>query len=183
MIKIEHNVNRVTAKLDRIPAQLDDELSHLVRDVLGYLNSQTKFNVTNQGGTFGQRWEAKSKWISAKKGAGAKTLAGMENYIRHNMTSKLSGRVAFYSPGDWTLTQHHRGFTLPASGREETISIRNPSALGLTPGTKAYKFVWRKDSKVPARQIWPTEKQAFDMAGRQLIGWLAIVNSKLVRMP
>lgn len=181
-VTFRHNIHGAVARIDGMPQKLEDELNNLVLDVLFNLGSAAQINLRSQGAHFGERWVHNSKWIDAKKGRGHRPLHTLAPLIRPTMTSKMRGRVAFHSPGNWTLTQHHQGFTKEAHGREVEINIVDPSPLGLSRGTDKFKFLWKNDSKTPARRIWPTEQQANNIAGSLLLRWAIAVNDKLVRV-
>jgi hypothetical protein len=179
---ITTNVNLVGQKIDDLPRKLEDELGDLVKIVTVILAQVSAQNVRQGGGKFGRPWLARSKWITAKKGAGYNLFEGQDRRIRAYGVSKLIGNVAFFSPGEWTLTQHQEGFTIPASGEDVTITnLKAPGALGLPVGQSSYRFKWRNDSKVPARQMWPTEPQAYQIAGQEVSKWVRFVADRMIQ--
>lgn len=131
------------------------------------------------------RWEAVSKWVRAKKTV-LRPLQGAENFVKW----KFSGRgMVVYGdmPSDWTLTQHHEGFTNKENnvkdGRVE-INVINPGPLGLSrPG----KFSWvpkGEPAQTPARKIWPLPAEARAIVLPLASRWLeSIVNRVASEMP
>lgn len=181
MITIEHNVNVVGRKIDDMGRKMEDEVADLVTVVSQILAEQSAQNVRQQGGKFGRQWTSPSKWIQAKKGYGYKLFDRQDTRIRAYGVSKLQANVAFFSPGDWTLTQHQEGFTIPASGEDVTLTgLKAPGALGLPAGKTSIRFNWKNDSKVPKRQIWPTEQQAYQIVGNEVSKWVTLVANRLV---
>lgn len=162
MITIEHNVEQAASKLEQIGKQLNANLDAVVYDIVTKYTEEVRRNIETQGRRFGSPWEPPSKWIAAKKGEGHKILEGADRFLTV-LGGGLESRVAFISPGPWTLTQHHDGFVVPADGQEYTIRLVNPFALGLEAGHANFKFAWKKNSVVPPRKIWPTENEVVQM--------------------
>lgn len=178
---ISTNVNIVGKKIDDLSRKMEDELGDLVEVVAMILAQASAQNVREQGGKFGRQWKSASKWIDAKKGYGYKLFDRQDQRIRSYSTSKLIANVAFFSPGEWSLTQHQEGFTIPASGEDVTlVGLKAPSALGLPAGKTSIKFKWNNASKVPQRQMWPTEAQAYRIAGDEVSKWVNLVANRIV---
>lgn len=123
---------------------------------------QTRRNITTQGkGT----WAKLSKWTSAQTGR-RKALVSLRKYVGIKKASSkgLSSATIFRSPGDYTLTQHHTGFTEPAQGGVVKVELKRPGALDKkgklrTKGQKVVSFKDNTPQVVPARPVWPSRKQ------------------------
>ena len=118
----------------------------------------------------GGAWKPPSKWIMAKKNVN-QVLAGQSRRVNfQSLQDKLV--IFFASPGQWTLTQHHDGFTVPPTGDRVTIQLSNPSALALPSSAKAFSFISRRPSVVPARKAWPSEAEALAKVNPAVSIWL-----------
>lgn len=168
-----------------IPSTLSKGLAELVRTCAAILRDDTKKRM---GSSDSGSWAPPSKWIKAKKGA-RKALAGMQRYIKSRAirsvgagANSASGIVYFANPdNDWDINDHHRGFTRGATGRFVTIPIKQPSHLGLRPGTTKFRFRSTRPSVVPARKIWPTEAEAIAQIELPAGMWLSKAISKLAK--
>ena len=98
--------------------------------------------------------------------------------------------VIFTSPGDWTLTQHHFGFTEPAENKTVKIEVKTRvKALkefkgvkkSLVKGGKIY-FHDVLPSVVPRRPIWPEGGQLARLVGVALKKWNKEFEIKLRRV-
>lgn len=169
-----------------IPDTLSKGLVELVREAARILRDDSKRRM---GSGDNGAWAPPSKWIKAKKGA-RKALAGMQRYIKSRAIRSVgrgahsaAGIVYFDNPngGKWNINDHHTGFTRPPSGRFVTIPIRQPSHLGLSPGTSKFRFRSTRPSVVPARKIWPTEAEAIAQIQLPAQMWLSRTISKMAK--
>lgn len=102
-------------------------------------------------------WAPPSKWTRAKKRTN-RALSGQAKKV--SFTASARKAEVFYSGvsskgKSISLTEHHFGKTLPATGALISIPIANPRPLSLPPGTTKFYFKWNKSSVVPRRKIWP----------------------------
>lgn len=141
--------------LGRVNVAVGEGLARLMRQYGQLMVRMVKENIRTQGDTFGSKWRPASKWIVAKKARHSVLLEAIPNVKFQAYSGSV--RVFFASPGEWSLTQHHQGFTVPPSGHRETFALRRPSVLGKK--TNTFSFISRKPSVVPARRIWPTDTQ------------------------
>lgn len=187
MIRIEVIGEKDASYLLRkgIPDTLSKGLLELVRTCAAILRDDAKKRM---GSSDSGSWAPPSKWIKAKKGA-RKALAGMQRYIKSRAirsvgrgANSAAGIVYFANPdNDWNINDHHTGFTRPATGRFVTISLKQPSHLGLRPGTSKFRFRSVKPSVVPARKIWATEAEAISKIELPASMWLSKAISKLAK--
>jgi hypothetical protein len=150
-----------------------------IREFITQMRVAVQDNISTQGATFGDRWAVPSKWIKAKTGLGTVMLK-LRKHIKSQVTGEgLHGSVAFEGPGDYTLTQHGQGFVVPATGRQTTLQFRKPAFLGLRNAgdskpykSREFKFINRRDSKVPARTVWPSDAQLWAYGQPLLAKWM-----------
>lgn len=123
---------------------------------------QTRRNITTQGsGT----WAKLSKWTRAQTGR-RKALVTLRKFVgvKKARGKALSAATIFRSPGDYTLTQHHTGFTETPQGGVVKVELKRPGALDKKGKlkVKAAKVVSFRDNTAqvtPARPVWPSRKQ------------------------
>lgn len=142
----------------------------LMNDMAGAGVKATRDAIRTQG--FGS-WEPLSKWTKARTGR-RKVLSGMEKHVKPKLSRSGAMRAAvlFRSPGDWTLTQHHRGFTKKPTNKVIKVALKKPGLLGL----KSKKEVFFKDdteTKVPARKVWPVGARLDRMVTSTTNKWVA----------
>lgn len=149
------NQQQVLAALKRIDVALKAGMMPLFNESGRALRDFTQKRIsTSDGGN----WKPVSKWIRAKKNT-TKALAGMQSRIKFkSMPTQME--LYFESPGNWAISDHDKGFTVGATGKRVTIPLRNPAALGLPSKALSFSFISRRDSVVPARKVWPTDKEA-----------------------
>lgn len=163
---IRVNSNRALAALKRTD-DIGGAINSLLLLVLNTFREQVRQNLETQGDAFG-KWQPASKWTVAKKGS-SKLFAGKQENIRiRNAPGR--GEVVFVSPGNWTLTQHQEGFTVPPTGELVTLDLKNPGAVGAK--SSKFSFISRRPSVVPARRMWPTEKKAVATAEPLITRWV-----------
>lgn len=136
----------------------------------------TKGNIRTQGhGT----WAKLSKWTRARTGR-RKALSGQEKNVRPKLsrTKAMRSAVIFRSPGNWTLTQHHDGFTEQPTNKVIKVLLKKPGIIGLK-GKKEIFFKDDKVTKVPARKIWPEGAQLDRIIASTLIEWVSQYKSWL----
>lgn len=150
-----------------------------IREFILHMRVAVQDNISTQGATFGERWAVPSKWIKAKTGLGT-VLTKLRQHVKSQVVGGgLTGMVIFEGPGAYTLTQHGKGFVVPATGKKETLKFKKPAFLGLhTAGdsrpykSREFKFVNKKDSKVPARKVWPDEAELWAYGQPLLAKWM-----------
>lgn len=137
-------------------------------------------NITTQGGG---RWDKLSPWTMAQTGR-KKALITLRKFITVKKANAAGTRSAtiFRSPGDYSLTQHHRGFTEAATGTVVKIALKRPTALGSKfKGKKVVAFKDNRDKEVPARPVWPEGKQLHKIITRNIRLWRADMRRALAR--
>ncbi len=139
----------------------------------------TRRNITTQGGG---RWAPMSKWTRAQTGR-RKLFVTLRKYIVAKKASARAMRasVVFRSPGDFSLTQHHTGYTDPAKGDVVKIALKKPGALGLSPKTTVKAFVDKRSRTVPARPVWPSTRQVAILIRKETAKWRRQLDARLRR--
>jgi hypothetical protein len=155
VLTIVVNNKSASRYIQGLPRRIERALPALWRSLATPLKANVRTRLATADGG---RWAKPSRWIKAKKNS-RKVLNGLGQRIRSRYTQQALN-IYFESPGDWTLTQHHDGFTVPPEGRHVLIPIKNPRPLGLSSGTKWFTFFHGKPSVVPARKVWPSEVEA-----------------------
>jgi len=165
--------SKAQAALDKA-MNLSGALSSLLSLVIKGFQDQVKKNLRDQGSEYG-KWEPASKWITAKKGT-SKLFEGADQYVRVRNAPGRS-EVVFDSPGNWTLTEHQSGFTVPPTGRIVVLDLKAPAVIGAT-GSR-FAFISRRPSKVPARRMWPTDNKAKETAEPLVIRWAKALEASI----
>jgi hypothetical protein len=173
MLSITVNTISATRYLNGLPRRIDRALPGLWRQLATPLKQDVRTRLSSADGG---RWAKPSKWIKAKKNS-RKVLNGLGSRIRSRYTQRALS-IYFDSPGEWTLTQHHDGFTKLPELRNVTIPIKNPRPLGLSRGTKWFRFYHGKPSVTPARKVWPTEVEAEVIVAPIASRWIVQVLGK-----
>jgi hypothetical protein len=173
MINIFVNNSKAKAALDKAMT-LEGALSSLLTLLIGQFQRQVKANLASQGREFGQ-WETASKWIIAKKGS-SKLFEGVQERVR---VRNAPGRaeVVFDSPGEWTLTQHQGGFFKLPTGNLVTLDLKAPLVLGVT--NSKFSFISKRESRVPPRRMWPTDKGATQSAKPLVEQWAKALEARI----
>ncbi|MEE8606706.1 MAG: hypothetical protein V3S55_03800 [Nitrospiraceae bacterium] len=131
---------------------------------------QARKNITTQGsGT----WVKLSKWTRAQTGR-RKALVTLRKFIGVKKANPAATRSAtvFRSPGEYTLTQHHTGFTEPATGKVVKIPLKTPAALGQKfKGKSEAVFKDNRPHETPARPVWPEGRQLRKLIARNIRLW------------
>lgn len=173
MINIHVNNSKAKEALDKA-MNLEGALSSLLSMVIAQFQRQVKSNISRQGGDFGQ-WEPASKWIVAKKGS-SRLFEGIQERVRiRNAPGRAE--VVFDSPGEWTLTQHQGGFFVLPSGNLVTLDLKAPLVLGVT--NSKFSFISKRESRVPPRRMWPTDKSAQASAQPLVEQWAKALEARL----
>lgn len=151
----------------------------LMNRLVSKARDMTRRNITTQGGG---TWAPLSKWTIAQTGR-KKALITLRKFI---VAVKAKGRgrtakVVFQSPGNFTLSQHHDGYTDPAEGGIVKIALKKPGALKLPAKTKVKGFVDKRSRKVPARPVWPEGRKLFLMLQRETRIWAREMERRLQR--
>lgn len=136
-------------------------------------------NITTQGGG---TWAPMSKWTKAQTGR-RKLLVTLRKFVgvKKATPRAKSAAVVFRSPGDFTLTQHHDGFTDHAKGGVVRIALKRPGALGLPSKVATKAFVDKNDRNVPARPVWPSQRQIASLIRRETAKWRREMDARLNR--
>lgn len=150
-------------------------LSSLLALVAADFQQEVQKNLNTQGGVYG-RWVPASKWIVAKEGR-SKLFPDAAERIRVQATPSRAA-VVFDAPGNYTLTQHQDGFTIPPTGTRITLDLKQPSALGIT--RSKFSFVSTRPSRVPPRRMWPTDQAAKKTAEPLVVQWAKRLEQELV---
>lgn len=151
----------------------------LMNRLVSKARDMTRRNITTQGlGT----WAPLSKWTIAQTGR-RKALITLRKFIvaRRAKGKGRTASVIFLSPGDFTLTQHHDGYTDPARGGIVKIALKKPSALGLPTSASFKSFRDKRSRQVPARHVWPTGRRLFLMLRRETKIWAREMEQRLQR--
>jgi len=134
-----------------------------------------KKQITSQGGG---NWPKLSKWTRAQTNR-RKALTTERAKITYRMKPRKVEVVYPARSNDWNLTKHHQGFTGKATGKKVTVKLRNPAAIRWD--RPAISFVNRKDSVVPARNVWGTLQMHQKLAQRETFTWMTKVLAKRVK--
>lgn len=151
----------------------------LINKLASRARDMTRRNITTQGGG---KWAKLSKWTQAQTGR-RKALITLRKFVtvKKSTRSGLRASVIFRSPGAFTLTQHHDGFTDPAKGDVVKIVLRRPGALGLPPKATSKSFVDRSNRRVPARKVWPEGRALAVMIRVEAAKWRRELDRRLSR--
>ena len=148
------------------------ELRRLLRDTAKDSVREVKKFITSQGGG---NWPKLSKWTRAQTGR-RKALITERPRITHRVKPRRSEVVYSERSDDWNLTKHHRGFTQPATNKKVTVRLNNPGAIKWD--KPAITFINRKDSVVPARNVWGTEAMHKRIAEANTMRWMSRILRK-----
>ncbi len=151
----------------------------LLNDIARAGVKASRENIRTQGhGT----WPPLSKWTRAQTGRRKALLAQIPRItaILANRAA-LTAAVIFRSPGDWTLTQHHRGFTERATNKVVKIPLKNPGLIGERGITEKY-FIDSKDTVVPRRPIWPEGAQLRRLMATAINRWRVAMDARLKKV-
>jgi hypothetical protein len=146
--------------------------------------NETRKNITSQGrGT----WAKLSKWTAAQTGR-RKALITLRRFVgvKKANSKAMSAATVFRSPGDFTLTQHHTGFTELAKGGVVKIPLKRPGALDKkgklnTKGAKEVSFKDTTAKVVPARPVWPDRKQLKPIIRKNILLFVKDLQKALAR--
>ena len=176
MLIIKTNAEAVAGTLDQISRKIREQLPMLLNKS-GYAlvkDVQDRIQSADHGS-----WRQPSKWTMAKKGV-AKALTGAENFVFWRV-SGMKLTIFGKTPGNWTLTQHDKGFENKLAEEDEKVGERvrlriiNPAPLGL-PKPGDFMFVPKRAGITPPRKIWTTPGEAAKIVYPVAFRWL----SKLV---
>ena len=171
MTEIRISVNDMAARefFNRADAEFEINIRTFLQGFGRRLRDLTQAQIRSQGVRLRSRWAPASKWIRAKKGRDQVLLEAIP-HIHYRTTRNNLLQVFFRSPGNWTLTQHQQGFTIPADRAYHTIFLRRPEALSTN--QPKFRFRWNKASVVPPRKIWPNPNEQWREARPLLEAWL-----------
>ena len=135
---------------------------------------ETRKNITSQGrGT----WPKLSAWTMAQTGR-RKALITLRKFVgvKKAGPSAIRASTIFRSPGDFTLTQHHTGFTEPPEAGIVKIELKRPGVLGnkgklQAKGKSSVAFRDTKTKVVPPRPVWPSRRQVKALIRKNVAKW------------
>lgn len=161
-------VNR--ASTDRLLRQLEQALDNetLVPGSRGIILRRTakelQEGVQNRILSGGQgKWPPLSKWTVGRTGRTV-PLQPLAGRVKRRFRQGRA-EVYFDSPSqEWNLTSHHYGFNV----RETHALMRIPQLVG-----GAVFLRRRRPYRVPARPVWPTERQAVTVLNRNIRAFIA----------
>lgn len=132
------------------------------------LRNEARRNISSQDGG---SYEPLSKWTRARTGR-RKALVSERKHI-HFRFRPARLEVYYNMHRGFTLTQHHKGYTIKPKNRKVSIPLRNPGLLNNKSWrkAKAATFVDRKPKKVPARKIWPDENKVVSVTTKAAFTW------------
>lgn len=139
----------------------------------------SRSNIRSQGGG---KWPPLSKWTRAQTGR-RKALIDQIPRILATLANRaaMSSAVIHNSPGDWSLNQHHTGFTEPPTNKVVKIELKNPGLLGLKRVKEKY-FVDNEPTVVPRRPIWPEGRQLKRLMEVEINRWRVEFDRHLKRV-
>lgn len=151
----------------------------LLNDVARAGVKTSRDNIRTQGHG---KWPPLSKWTRAQTGRRKALIAQIPRItaILANRAA-ITSAVVFRSPGDWTLTQHHNGFTEPPTKKIVKIELKNPGLIGLKKAKDIY-FVDNEPTVVPRRPIWPEGQQLRRLMNTAINKWRRDFNAHLNRV-
>jgi hypothetical protein len=160
----------------------------LLNDLARKGRDTSRQNIRTQGGG---TWPPLSKWTRAQTGRRKALLQQIPRIhaILANAAARTSA-VIFRSPAEWTLTQHHHGFTEPPTHkvvkielktRVKDLKVTKRGKTSLSKGNAIY-FVDDQPTKVPRRPVWPEGGQLARMVGLSLRKWNREFEAKLRRV-
>lgn len=132
-------------------------------EIGGAIRDYIRQTISFQGR--GRQWAPLSQWTKARTGR-RKALITLGKYFGYDATDKRV-HVRFYEPPDanYGILMFHEGFVSRAvSGSRMVV----PSYRGGVLAT----FNNRKPSKIPARKIWPTQKETTEIVRPIMEKWL-----------
>lgn len=110
-----------------------------------------------------KRPHAPLSWWTRQRTGRRKPLKGLERHFHYRSTS-ADAEVFFARPTyGWTIDMHHTGYKIPA--RQGFMAM--PLASG------GYIFMRNaRASRVPAREIWPVQKEVRDLVSKIVTDWI-----------
>jgi phage gpG-like protein len=111
-----------------------------------------------------KRKHAPLSWWTTQRTGRRKPLSGLDRLFSYSSDSN-STHVFFRPETDgWSIGMHHTGYKIaPVSGRKMFVPFARGGGIG---------FTNRKASRVPAREIWPTQKEVRDMVSSMVSRWI-----------
>lgn len=150
------DTRRLDASIRKMNGMLRGGLGPAYSEIGRTMRNYVRATITSQGR---KRPYAPLSWWTKQRTGRRKALITLKKRIKHKSSSK-SAKVFFNAGGlNFTITQHHKGFTSPAVSNKLMV-IPNPS------GTVFKAFKSRKASKIPAREVWPTDRETKRIASR-----------------
>lgn len=143
----------------------------LLKRIGAALRDRARGNISDQSYE-GQSWRPLSDWTRAKTGR-FKALITEREKIKYDVDAQGLTLRVFHEQTDpnWTLTQHHKGFTSPAvTGKLMAFPLVRPNLVGI--GSKLAIFQSRKATKTPARPVWPSPAMIKKLVGPLIDLWM-----------
>lgn len=157
-VKISINYDDVRLSIARLNASMRDRKSLMDR-IADALQAYTQDTIKTQGrGT----WEPLAKSTRAATGR-SKALTPLIPFIRGRSSTDTATVYFSKRPRGWSLEQHQTGYTSPA--------VKGPKMKVKAKNGKPWHFSSRKESVVPARQVFPTPGKAQQIAMPLVYKW------------
>jgi hypothetical protein len=161
VIRVDFQDEQVQRSLRRYRDQIASSPS-LMRSLSFQLRDYVRETMKMQGRK--RPWAPLSQMTMLRTGR-RKPLTPLVSAIKSSYTP-TSVQVYFENPKnqDWTIEQHHKGYTIPAKvGRQGFYAAR---------GGAPHFFMYRKSAKVPAREIIPTRAEINKVISGTVTNWI-----------
>ena len=172
-VQFHTNARDVADFVVRLEQRINQRGELLLTSLSKALEKRVKDRITTQGEG---EWKPAGKWIQGKKNT-TKALEGTERYIKSRVAT---GVMAVYGdmPGEWTFTQHGKGFINKLYEERElvregvvAIKIVNPAPLGMSK-PRIFEFAPKKTGVTPPRRVWLTEAETIKEVTPRFQAWL-----------
>lgn len=130
------------------------------------LRDDARRRITTQDGG---KYAPLSKWTRARTGRRKALVTEKKNISFKMIGGKL---IIGHTATGWNISMHEQGFTTSGfSGKKVTITLKNPNALRDVKGN-SITIRGAKASEVPARRVFPTEKESITIIKPIIEDWL-----------
>jgi hypothetical protein len=150
-IRVSADIRKVNDWFNNVNSSMRDR-KVLMDRIGGALQKYTQNRIKTQGeGT----WPGLAPSTRERTGR-SKALVTLIPFIK--VRSGAEAVTVYFSkrPKGWSLEQHERGYT--------SAAVKGPIMKMKKDGSKAAFFSSRKESKVPARRVFPTDNEALRVA-------------------